>query len=114
MADNPHAKIGNALISVLRRLRDRHPDMTLMQAQAFMHVAASPGITQIELSKVIEASDSAASRVIAMLTKYGSRNVAGMDLVAMELDLDDRRIRRCVLTAKGRRLMDEIKADLGG
>lgn len=112
MTTDTYHLFGTALFSALARLRDRHGDMTLLQAQCLALVAANPDITQIELCRATGMSDATASRTIAMLTDLGSRAVEGMDLVRMTVDPEDRRLRLLNLTPKGRRLMDDLMADL--
>lgn len=108
----PYLMFGQALFSALARLRDRHADMTLLQAQCLALVAANPDITQIDLCRATGMSDATASRTIAMLTDIGSRAVEGMDLVRMTVNPEDRRVRLLSLTSKGKRLMDDLMVDL--
>jgi DNA-binding MarR family transcriptional regulator len=101
------------LLKAFRRLRDRHADMTLLQAMCFFTVATKQGITQRALYEELSASDSAASRILAVLSDIGDRKTAGLDLVSMRVNPNDRRERLLYLTPKGRRLIDDIAADLG-
>jgi len=75
-------------------------------------IAGRPGIAQRDLYRLMDATDSAASRIVAMLSDIGSRNTPGLDLVSMEVNPQDRREKHLALTHKGRRLMDDILTDL--
>lgn len=114
MDDNPYALFSLALSAALQRLRDRHGDMTILQSQAFLLVAANPGISQIEIARVLGMSDGTASRTFGILADIGRRDrgLDGLDLIKMIINPDDRRLRALTLTPKGRRLMDDIMTDL--
>lgn len=109
---NPYTQLSASLVRVLSRLRDQHPDATITQAICLFLIAGSPGIAQRDLYRLMGTTDSAASRIVAMLSDIGSRNTPGMDLVSMAVNPEDRRERHLTLTAKGRRLMDDITTDL--
>ena len=109
---NPYETVAGALIKVLARLRDRHADMTLLQAMFFFTVAQKPGITQRELYEALGSNDSVASRTLAILSDLGSRNTPGLDLIEMRTNPLDRRERIVRLTRKGERLMQDIMDDL--
>ena len=98
--------------TALARLRDLHTDMTLLQAQCLLTVAANPGMTQRSLYSTLGVSDSLASRVIGLLGEHGSRSVEALNLIVSSVNPDDRRERNCELSPKGRRLMTQIVADL--
>lgn len=105
------ATTAEALFNVLGRLRDRHGDMTVLQASAFLAVARHPGISQVELSGLMGVRDSTISRTVAVLSDIGVRNVAGLDLIEVRTG-DDRRNRKLFLTPKGARLVGDFVADL--
>lgn len=109
---NPYLKPAGALHKALVRFRDLHPDITAQQILFLLAIATSPGITQRELYQWVGSNDSVASRTISLLTDYGNRHTPGLDLVRMEEDPNDRRRKTLELTAKGRRLMDDVTADL--
>ena len=96
----------------LTRLRDIHQDMTVAQVVCLLLVADRPGITQRDLHKLLDTTDSAASRIIALLSDVGSRGTPGMELVLMRENPNDRRERHIFLTAKGRRILEDIATDL--
>ena len=96
----------------LIRFRDLHPDVTAQQILFFLAVAIAPGISQNELHERTGICDSTASRTAALLTHLGNRHTPGLDLVRMEEDPNDRRRKTLELTAKGRRLMNDVAADL--
>lgn len=101
------------LLGALTRLRDLHPDMTLLQSLFFLAVGNEPGITQRELYDRIESNDSVASRTIAILSDIGNRNTEALGLVEMRVNPKDRRERQLYLTPKGRRLLEDIQRDVG-
>jgi DNA-binding MarR family transcriptional regulator len=98
----------------MRRLRDLHPDMTLLQAMFFLSVAANPGASQRDIYALLDTNDSNAARTIAILSDIGGRRSAPLDLIKVSIDPLDRRQRMLDLTPKGRRLMDDIAADIEG
>jgi DNA-binding MarR family transcriptional regulator len=113
MDANPYAMIGQALSAALGRLRDRHADMTLLQAQCLFHVASNPGVTQVALCRALDASDGTTSRTIAILSDIGGRNGSpGLDLVKLDNNPHDRREKYLSLTPRGKRLMDDLITDL--
>jgi DNA-binding MarR family transcriptional regulator len=99
------------LVKALQRLRDLHPEMTVLQAQFFLLVASEPGLTQRELWGRLDASDTAASRILAALSDIGDRGRPGLDLITMKVQKSDRRTRLVTLTPKGQRLIDDILAE---
>lgn len=109
---SPTERIGRGLYRALSRLRDFHPDMTVQQALCFMYIAGNPGTSQVAIMKDIGISDSLVSRAIALFTDVGVRNYAGLDLVIMRNHPEDRRQKVLELTAKGRRLMEDILKDV--
>lgn len=109
---NPLFVPATALIHALQRLRDVHPDMTLFQTQFLLAVAANPGATQREVYDLLGSNDSVASRTLSLLGEYGSRSVAGLELIEFKPDPNDRRVRRLNLTPKGRRIVNGIFEDM--
>jgi DNA-binding MarR family transcriptional regulator len=106
------ATTAKGLFKVLGRLRDRHADMTVLQAMVFLAIAEHPGITQAELSGLLAVRDSTVSRAVAMLSDIGVRNVGGLDLIEVCVG-DDRRNRELFLTPKGTRLLGDFANDIG-
>jgi DNA-binding MarR family transcriptional regulator len=101
------------LIEAMRLLRQHHPDMTALQAMFLFQVAATPGITQRVMSDILDTPNSGnATRTIAILSDIGGRTVKGLGLVEMRINPEDRRERLHYLTAKGRRLINDILAVL--
>ena len=94
------------------RLRDLHVDMTISQLQLLCLVADNPGTTQAQVFKTLAQSDSAVSRNIALLTDIGTRYRAGLDLIKVEVNPEDRRERWLTLTLKGERLFTDIEKDM--
>lgn len=105
---NPHAAIAGRQLRVLRRLRDLHPDMTVLQAMALFAVAYTPGITQRALYDYLGTTDSTASRTVAILSDIGGRATEPLNLIEMRVNPNDRRERQTYLTPLGQRLMDDV------
>lgn len=101
-----------ALVKALSRLRDLYSDMTILQAMCFLIVAGRPGIAQRELYRELGTTDSAASRVVALLSDVGSRSGVGLDLIETRIDPEDRRNRILTLTRRGERLIEDIARDI--
>lgn len=100
------------LFRALQRFRDLHPDVTALQVQVFLLVAETPGIPQSDLYKSLGVSDSAASRIIAILSDIGGRHTEGFKLIEVQVNPHDRRERRINLTTKGQRLADDVARDI--
>lgn len=100
------------LAHVLGRFHDLHPDMTVQQVRAFLWLAANEGATQREAAPSLGFTESSTSRVLSLLSEFGSRKVAGLDLIRSEINPNDRRERNIYLTTKGKRLAEDIKRDL--
>jgi DNA-binding MarR family transcriptional regulator len=105
-------EFAGALLKVFERLADLRPEMTLQQAKCLLVIAAKPGITQRSLMQQINGNDSTVSRHLAQLSDLGDRNIPGMDVIKMQVNLDDRRERVLHLTPKGRRLLRDSEGDL--
>jgi DNA-binding MarR family transcriptional regulator len=101
------------LVKVLQRLRDLHADMTVLQVQFLLWIAANPGENQRALLTALDVSDSVASRNLAILSEYGVRGTEGLALVEMRMNPTDRRAKLLYLTRKGRSLLEDIVSDLG-
>ena len=105
--------VADGLSKTFVRLRDIHPEMTILQAMCFLTVARHPGITQRALSAEVGSSDSATSRILAALSDLGDRKMAsGFDLIKMTTDKSDRRVKQVRLTPKGQRLLADITEDI--
>ena len=102
------------LAAALSRLRDIHPDMTVLQAQMLFVIACHEGLSQRECYSLVGTNDSTASRVLAILSDIGGRSVAPMHLVAVRVNPEDRRERVLSLTRKGNNLLKDIQRDLTG
>jgi DNA-binding MarR family transcriptional regulator len=103
---------GSRVYRVLGRLRDRHADMTVLQAMCFFLVSARPGISQRQLMNELDSNDSTISRILSLLSDLGDRKSAGLDLIEMKVNPNDRRERLMFLSPKGRRFMADVSNDL--
>jgi DNA-binding MarR family transcriptional regulator len=112
MTGQKRTDIAGGLFTMLSRLHDRHAEMTVGQARAFMAIAMKPGLTQKDLWKVLDVTDSSASRYLTLLSDIGRGETPGMDLVSMKVNPLDRRERILDLTPKGKRLIDDLWADI--
>lgn len=102
-----------AMFVALRRLREVHPDMTVLQAMAFLQVAAKPGVSQKAIGTMLEAgADSTASRILGLLADVGFRGTKGLNLVEFRNNPMDRRERLMFLSPKGKRLMVTLATDV--
>jgi len=81
---------------------------------AFLYVAARPDITQRELLKVLDATDSVVSRAMAVISHVGAGGVDGLNLITMEEDPKDRRQKLLRLSRAGEKLAAEMLEDLNG
>lgn len=97
--------------AVLSSMRTKYKDMTLLQAEALMRIAAAHpqgGIYQKDLEKLVGATDGGLSRVIAVLGKFGRRGAEGLGLVAAETDINDRRRQKLALTYDGEAVVEKM------
>lgn len=100
------------LFRALQRFRDLRPEITALQVQVFLLVAERPGIPQSDLYKALGVSDSAASRIIAILSDIGGRYTEGFKLIEVSVNPNDRRERTIGLTTKGQRLAEDMARDI--
>lgn len=109
MADLFSSRLSRALM----RFRDEHAEATLLHVLFFLAIAENPGITQRKLYAMVGTNDSVSSRTIGLLGDQGSRTYEGLKLVAARRNPEDNREWLLELTAKGRRLLDDMRKDLG-
>lgn len=96
----------------LERLHELHSDMTIQQAMAMLWIASNEGVTQREATGSLGFTESSTSRILALLSEYGSRTITGLGLIRSEINPEDRRERFIFLTSKGRRLVEDIERDI--
>lgn len=118
MRDNHLARsqgpAASGLAEALARVRDLYPDMTVAQLEMFLRFAATPGASQTEVRAAMGAfSDSRASRTVAILGSAGDRKTQPLHLLEAAEDPRNRNYKRVFLTAKGRRLVEDITASIG-
>lgn len=113
-APNATQLTASRLVRSLSRFRDLHTDMTVAQLMCFMLIVERPGITQRDLYQLLGMTDSASSRIVAILSDIGSRGTPGLGLVDMRTNPMDRRERLLYLTHRGSRLAEDMQRDLAG
>ena len=106
------SKVAGGLVRALQRLRRVHPDMTVLQALVLFHVADHPGIGQRRLYEELGINDSAASRILAVLSDWGTRSTGGLGLIVIETNPEDRREHLLALSPDGRKLIEQVTGDL--
>lgn len=106
-----YTHFANCELRVLRRLRDLHPDMTILQAMFLFAVATNPGASQRHIYTLIGTTDSSAARTFAILSDIGGRRSRPLHLIEQRVNPLDRRERNLYLTPRGRRLMDDMLRD---
>jgi DNA-binding MarR family transcriptional regulator len=104
----------NRLLGVIDAVLPLHPSMTLNQLQVLCLIAQRPGLTVFEIQEITGLPDSTASRIPALLGRYGNRGTEPLNLVDHREDLNDRRVKRLFLTASGQSLMRTIITSLIG
>jgi DNA-binding MarR family transcriptional regulator len=97
--------IAGSLVKALAKLRERHDNMTVLQAMCLFHIAENPGITQRKLYEALGTSDSVASRTLALLSDAGENS---LELVEMTPNPKDRREKFLTLSGTGQKLIAEL------
>lgn len=100
-------------LSALTRLEEIHADLTIRQLKYLMFIAQNPGTVVADMYRALNSKSSMASHTLAVLSDVGTEKVAGLKLVEYRPDEKDRRRKRLFLTAKGARLLADLKRDLG-
>jgi DNA-binding MarR family transcriptional regulator len=102
------------LVGILMHLQALHRDMTILQARMFFAIASAPGCTQRSMLEALGGSDSALSRVMAVLSDTVPKEgrAGGLGLVEYKENPLDRREKLMRLSPKGKQLWEEITQDL--
>ena len=99
------------LIGLLKALEPFHklnPTMPLQYVTAFLHVAVHEGKNVSEYAKMLGTSQSLMTRHLADIGEIDRNHEDGYGLVEAYTDRMDRRNRHNRLSAKGRRLVDQL------
>lgn len=99
-----HQHAASTVLKITRALRQLDPNMSSPVIETFFMVAAYPEITSRELQDQLGIAQSSVSRYLTELSHIRG----GLDLVETYEDLANRRQKRARLTAKGKRLLDQV------
>lgn len=101
------------LIEALRALRDHDAPLNALQIRLLLTVAQQPGASLREITKAVGEKETTVSRALGDLSRH-KRTLHGPELVAVDVDAQDRRVHRFSLTLKGREVVQELLHPLGG
>jgi DNA-binding MarR family transcriptional regulator len=102
----PSTKKLSLILSVVRDIDDTMP---VQELACFLEVASRDGEMGImELSGILNISTSSASRNISALSEWHYRKKQGLGLVQTVVDPMELRKKNVILTAKGKRLIEQI------
>lgn len=99
------------VLGLIRKKVD--PTMQVQTIFLFIHTAIFKETTMRELGEITGLSPASMSRNIAALSKQHRVGKAGHDLLVTSEDPAERRVKRVKLTAKGKKLADEITKVIG-
>ncbi len=105
---NPQCR-AQKLVTALGKLREQHKDLTVLQAQVLLLVAADPGLSQVEVCERLGVSDGAISRIVNQFS-HGNDRSPGLGLVFVGTSDADNRMCRLNPTIAGRHLVDHVLA----
>jgi DNA-binding MarR family transcriptional regulator len=108
---NPFFNISGRLVRALFRLQSIYSEMTIPQAMCLFYIAQNQKVTQQSLYQDVGIRKGTATRTVAFLSHYGSGRLPALGLVDTIEDPNDRRQRVLSLTAKGKRLIEQILRD---
>lgn len=94
--------------------RITHFTASLQLLVTFLEVASEEGRTQVELARALELVDSTTSRQLIDLGPFDRKKAPGFQLVDGQMDPMDMRIKRYVLTPRGRATAAVLHAILEG
>lgn len=108
----------NRALQVLEVFRAIDPDMPMGTAVSFLMIAGGEtpdgGLSVTELSKQGGFALSSASRYVQALAEMDRHRRPGHDLVSDHIDPMERRRKVLKLTAKGKRIVSQIRNATGG
>lgn len=93
---------------LVREFRKLHIDMSAGTMEAYLTIAANPGISVGGLAEKLGCSGGGASRYVSLLGDWDRKKNPGYGLVEAREDPIDRRYRGVYLTEKGRRMAEDI------
>src|SRR5262245_50275358 len=111
---NAYFSIGGRSFKALSRLRQAYKNMSVLQAMCLFYIAQNREVAQQSLCQDIGITTSVASQVLHILSQYPKRGAHPLRLITVVENPADRRFRLLSLTAKGKRLIDDIRRDIDG
>lgn len=88
-----------------------HAEINATAVAVYLLVGSRPGgITTLDIQKELNLTPAATSRVLSLLSGYhrGSKE-RGLGVIKLIENIENRRLKRVVLTKKGRKLFQEIE-----
>lgn len=96
------------VFQLIETFREIHPEMPMQMAAVFLLIAMKPGISQAELLRFMDISQSGMSRNIVALTAINRHGTPGLNLVEQLPAPHDARITVLQLTVKGRTFLERL------
>lgn len=110
--DTTHLRVWRNVSRVLDDLKELDKEMPVQQMQVLFYISTHDQCVQRDMITALGLKPTSASRNIAALSKWYKPDVPGLGLVTWVDDLIDRRSKRLMLTAEGRKLMASIAETL--
>ena len=88
-----------------------HPDIAISHLNTYLCAALGSDTTYTQIAEMLDTSEASISRGIKQMSKYrksGTEEVQGYDLLYITPDLMERRRNVINLTAKGKKLKQEL------
>lgn len=109
--DKNTKRVVGIILDILDEMKKIAPHATLNSAQCFLVIATNPGWTSGEVQKFLGLPTTSTSRALSTLYKQ-ARGKPGMDLVRMETDAIDTRIKHLYLNQRGLLIWRGIRKNL--
>lgn len=110
---NMDAQWLDQFILMVEEFRKFNRDCTANHILTFLHVAREPGISQKALLEKLGMVSGGQSRAVAALSKYGDRGTPGWEVLRLDENPLDRRMKEVSLTPRGRAVLNTLKT-IGG
>lgn len=110
--DADFTRTAEAMARVMALIRAHDAELPAQRIEALFHIAAHPDIPLRELQDKLAISSSSASRIAAEMGAHGRAGREPLRMVEAYEDLKDRRFKNARLTPKGRKLVEQIAAEL--